>query len=101
MSTAKMLFNSTISTKNGHFAVFDRKNFYLGTPMRIWEYMCIHISNILDSIISQYTLLDLVNNECALVEIMKGVCGLPQAESTVPRGAGAADRWGVGASTVH
>jgi hypothetical protein len=32
-STAKMLFNSTISTRNGRFAALDLKNIYIGTPM--------------------------------------------------------------------
>jgi hypothetical protein len=79
ISTAKMLFNSTISTKNGRFAVFYLKNFYLGTPMQTWEYMHILISTIPDSIIAQYKLLDMVHNRYVLVEIMKGMYGLHQA----------------------
>jgi hypothetical protein len=78
MSTSKMLFNSTISTKNGCFADFDHKNFYLGTSIQTLEYMCIHISIIPDSIIAQYKLFDLVQNCYVLVEIMKGMNGLPQ-----------------------
>jgi hypothetical protein len=61
------------------FTVFYLKNFYLGTPMWIWEYMRIHISTIPDSTIAQYILLDLVNNGYVLVEITKGMYGLPQS----------------------
>jgi hypothetical protein len=78
MSTTKMLFNSTISTKNGRFTIFYLKLFYLGTPMRIWEYIRIHISTIPDSIIVKYKLSDLVHNGYVLVKIMKGVYSLPQ-----------------------
>jgi hypothetical protein len=56
----------------------DLYNFYLGTSMRIWEYMRIHISAIPDSSIAQYKLLDLVHNAYVLVETTKGMYGLPQ-----------------------
>jgi hypothetical protein len=42
------------------------------------EYMHTHISTTLDSIIAQYKLLDLVHNGYVLVEIMKGMYGLPK-----------------------
>jgi hypothetical protein len=64
-STTKMLFNSIISTKNG--------------GIQIWEYMRIHISTILESIIVQYKLLDLVHNGYVLVGIMKWMHRLPQS----------------------
>jgi hypothetical protein len=71
-----MIFNVTVSTKNGRFAVFDLKNFYLGVPTRIWEYTRIHISTVPHSIISQNKLLDLFHNGYVLVEIMEGITGL-------------------------
>jgi hypothetical protein len=79
MSNVKILFNSTISTKNGQFTVFDLNHFYLGTPLWIWEYIHIDISTIPDSVVSQCNLLDLVHNGYMLVEIMKGMYWLPQS----------------------
>jgi hypothetical protein len=79
MSTAKMLFSITISTKNGHFVILDLNTCYQGMPLRIWEYMRIHISTIPDSIIAQYKLLGLVHNGYVLVDTMKGMYGLTQA----------------------
>jgi hypothetical protein len=74
-----MLLNSVISTPGALFATFDLKDFYLGTPMQRKEYMHIPISSIPPSIIKQYHLLDLVYNGFVLVEIFRGMYGLPQA----------------------
>ena len=37
--TAKIMWNSVISTKGARYACFDIKNFYQGTPMDEYEYM--------------------------------------------------------------
>jgi hypothetical protein len=79
LSTVKMLLNSVISTPGARFATFDLKDFYLGTPMARKEYMRIPISSIPRSIIHQYHLLDLIHNGSVLVEISRGMYGLPQA----------------------
>ena len=39
MVTAKLLFNSVISTEGAKFLTVDIKNFYLNTPMERFEYM--------------------------------------------------------------
>jgi hypothetical protein len=39
LSTVKLLLKSVISTPSAHFATFDLKDFYLGTPMMRKEYM--------------------------------------------------------------
>jgi len=39
ISTAKLLFNSVVSTAGAKFATADIGNFYLGTPMEVYEYM--------------------------------------------------------------
>jgi hypothetical protein len=39
IATAKILFNSTISTPDARFFTMDLKDFYLGTPMNRFEYM--------------------------------------------------------------
>jgi hypothetical protein len=79
ITTAKLLFNSVISTANARLAVFDLTYFYLGTPMECYEYMRIHLSSIPQSIIDQYALLKYVHNGHVLVEISKGMYCLPQA----------------------
>jgi hypothetical protein len=78
ITTAKLLFNSVISTPNARLAVFDLKDFDLGTPMERYKYMHIPLSAIPQSIIEQYTLLKYVHNGHVLVEISKGMYGLPQ-----------------------
>jgi hypothetical protein len=79
LSTVKMLLNSVISTPGARFATFDLKDFYVGTPMARKEYMRISINSIPQSIIDQCHLLDLVHNGFVLVEIRRGMYGLPQA----------------------
>ena len=51
VTTAKILINSTISTPNAKFCVFDIGNFYLGTPMQRFEYMFIYLKDIPPDII--------------------------------------------------
>lgn len=79
ITTAKLVFNSTISTPGAKFMTVDIKNFYLGTPMERYEYMWIPLDLIPQVIIDQYNLNDLAHNGRVLVEIRKGMYGLPQA----------------------
>jgi hypothetical protein len=79
LTTAKLLFNSVISTCDARFGTFDIKNFYLNNPMARYEYMWIPLKCIPQCIIDQYNLLPLVHNGKVLVEIRKGMYGLPQA----------------------
>ncbi|KAL7462119.1 hypothetical protein ACHAXS_005382 [Conticribra weissflogii] len=39
LTTAKMMWNSVVSTPGAKYACFDVKNFYLGTPMDWYKYM--------------------------------------------------------------
>jgi hypothetical protein len=73
------LLNSIISTPNARFTTFYLKDFYLGTPMAQKEYMWIAITSIPQSIIDQYRILELVHNGFVLVDISRGMYGLPQA----------------------
>jgi len=57
----------------------DIKDFYLNTPMRRFEYMRIPVKVIPQCIMDQYELWPLVHNGYVLVEIRKGMYGLPQA----------------------
>ena len=54
--TVKILLNSVISTCGARYMTIDIKYFYFNTPMEIYEYMRIKITNIPDDIIHQYDL---------------------------------------------
>ena len=79
LTTAKLLFNSVVSTPNAKFLSADLKDFYLGTPMSRYEYMRIPIWMLPDDIIEQYNLTPLFHNGFVYVEIRRGMYGLPQA----------------------
>ena len=57
----------------------DISNFYLGTPMKRVEYMCLPMHIIPHPIINQYNLTPLVHKDKIYMEIQKGMYGLPQA----------------------
>ena len=79
MPVVKCHLNSVLSTPNGRFGVIDIKDFYLNTLMARKEYMRIPIAHIPQVIIDLYNLMPLVHNGYILVEIRKGMYGLPQA----------------------
>jgi hypothetical protein len=76
-----LLLNSVISTPDARFITFDLKDFYLGTPMMRKEYMRIPLASIPQTIVDQYALLTKAHKGFILVEICKGMYGLPQAGS--------------------
>ena len=79
MMLAKILFNSVISTKGARFMTMDIKNFYLGTPMKRFEYLKLKLSDIPQEIIDEYNLMEKVTpDEYVYVEIRRGMYGLPQ-----------------------
>ena len=79
LTTAKLLFNSVLSTPNAKFLGLDIKDFYLGTHMTHYEYMRIPIAMLPQAIIDQYALTPLIHNGFVYVEVRKGMYGLPQA----------------------
>ena len=79
MPVVKCLLNSVVSTPNARFCSFDISDFYLNTTMERKEYMRIPIAHIPQLIVELYDLLPLVRNGYVLVEIGKGMYGLPQA----------------------
>jgi hypothetical protein len=79
MTTAKLLFNSVVSTPNALFSAFDIANFYLGTPLARPEYMRVPVWALPPQIIEEYNLAGLIHNNYVLVEITKGMYGLPHA----------------------
>jgi hypothetical protein len=75
----KLLLNSVIFTPGARFATFELKYFYLRTPMMRKEHMRIPLASIPQPIIEQYALHDKAHKGLVLVEICKGMYGLPQA----------------------
>jgi hypothetical protein len=79
LTTAKLLFNSTISTPQARVMCLDVKNFYLNTPMQRYEYMRLPLIIIPDEIIEAYNLKAIARDGWVHIEIRKGMYGLPQA----------------------
>ena len=79
LTTAKLLFNSVLSTPQARFFGIDLKDFYLGTPMDRYEYMRVPIWMLPAAIVAQYNLTDLFDDGFVYVEIRRGMYGLPQA----------------------
>jgi hypothetical protein len=75
----KLHLNSVISTPGAKYMSIDIKNFYLDTPMEQYEYMWIPVKHIPADIMAQYKLTSLIHNNMVMVEIRKGMYGLPQA----------------------
>lgn len=53
-TTAKILWNSVLSTPNAKYACADVGNFYLATPMERYEYMKIRADLIPDAFLDEY-----------------------------------------------
>jgi hypothetical protein len=79
LTTAKMLFNSTISTPAAKLLVIDIKPFYLNTPLERYEYMLVLIASLPQEVIDEYHLNNLAVDGKVYIEIQKGMYGLPQA----------------------
>jgi hypothetical protein len=78
MVSIKILLNSVVSDR-ASFMTMDIKDFYLGTPMDKKEYMRVHLSQIPQETRDLYLNDGLVQNECVLAEVNKGIYGLTQA----------------------
>ena len=78
MLVAKLLFNSTISTKGARFMTMDISNFYLMTPLDRPEYIRMKMNDIPDEIIDEYKLRDKADrNDCVYLKAIRGMYGLP------------------------
>jgi hypothetical protein len=78
-TAVKVHLNSIISTPGARHLTIDIKNFYLGTPLERFEYMRIALKDIPASVIGHYNLQTLEHDGHVMVEIRKGIYGLPQA----------------------
>ena len=76
--TAKTHWKSVISTKGARYMTTDVKGFYLNTPMENYKYIPILLANITQVTIEKYNLKVIARNGKVLVEIRKGMYGLPQ-----------------------
>jgi hypothetical protein len=56
LATAKLLFNSVITTSGAEFMTMDINDFYLCTPMDHFEYMWIKVADIPKDIFDHYNL---------------------------------------------
>lgn len=81
LTTAKILFNSVVSTPNAKCVMGDLKDFYLGTPMerKDYAYMKIPVHMVPAVLLDEYGLRPLIRNGFLYVEISRGMYGLPQA----------------------
>jgi hypothetical protein len=80
LTTAKLLFNSVVSTPGAVFVVMDVKNFYLNTPMERPEFMRLPLKLIPPEIIAKYNLREKADKKgFVYVRIELGMYGLPQA----------------------
>jgi hypothetical protein len=73
ITTAKIVFNSVLSTPNAKFMGLNIKDFYLNTKMERYEYMRMPIAIIPQEIIDQYKLLPLAHYGYVYIEIRKGM----------------------------
>ena len=79
LTTSKLLWNSTISTKGANYICADAKNFYLATPLDRYEYMKMPINLIPPKFIEENNLTTKIKNGYLYIEIIRGMYGLPQA----------------------
>jgi hypothetical protein len=82
MLVAKLLFNSTISTKGARFMIMtmDISNFYLNSPLPRPEFIKIKLSDIPEEIINEYNLHEKATPSGSVyIMAVKGMHGLPQA----------------------
>lgn len=79
ITTAKVLFNSVLSTPLAKFMNIDIKDFYLETPMDEPEYMWLPRWVFTQEFIDEHDLESKFQGDRILVQIDRGMYGLPQA----------------------
>ena len=79
LETAKINLNNVIFDVDASYKCIHSKDFYLNTTMSCFEYMRILTKHVLADIMEQHNLTPLIINDHVLVEIKKGMYGLPQA----------------------
>jgi hypothetical protein len=79
ITTFKIIINSTLPTEDAEMMMMDIKNYYVGTPLPIYEYTRLPLSLIPDEIITKYNLRAIPIGRWLYLEICKGMYGLKQA----------------------
>ncbi len=79
LDTAKLHWNSVISTENARYMCLDIKNFYLTAALEYFEYMKIPLALFPVWKIEQYNLQHLALDGWVYIEMRRVVWGLPQA----------------------
>ena len=78
ITTIKLLLNAVVS-EDANWMTADIKDFYLNTELPRKEYMRVQRQQIPQFIIDKYNLEELFHDNCVMMEISKGIYGLPQA----------------------
>jgi hypothetical protein len=82
MLVAKLLFNNVISTKGAQFMMIDITDFYLMTPLKRPEFICIResINDIPEEVIIEYKLREIADSKgMVFIQANQGMYGLPQS----------------------
>jgi hypothetical protein len=79
MVSAKIMWNSVISTPGAKFGGADIKNMYLETPLDRYKYMHMPLKPFPNDIIVHYSLHKNALRGYVYMEIHQGMYGLPQA----------------------
>ena len=77
--TAKLLWNSVISTPGARYACIDIRSMYLVTPMARQEYMKMKVELVPEEFLELYNLHDKIYNGYLYMKIQRRMYGLPQA----------------------
>ena len=78
MLVAKIFFNSVVSTRNAKFMTMDISIFYLMTPLKRPEYICIIIKDIPEEIFNEYQLRKIVDDKGSIhIQANHGMYVLP------------------------
>jgi hypothetical protein len=79
LDTAKLYWNSVISTENARYMCLDIKKFYLTAVLEYFEYMKIPLALFPVWTIEQYNLQNLALDGWVYIKMRRAVWGLPQA----------------------
>ena len=80
IETAKLLINSTLSTKRAQFAAIEIFNFYIHNDLDDYQYLRFEIKMIPQEIIDEYNLETIIHTDrCCYVEVRKVCYGLCEA----------------------
>jgi hypothetical protein len=79
LATAKLMFNSVISTPRGRFMSIDLKDFYLCSDLEEYEYVRTPLHMLPEAIMDLNALHDKISKGHVYAEVRTGMYGLPQA----------------------